>query len=289
MMDAATIRLRPIAPADVDACARVMHEAFKGIAEPHGFAPPFASLEAATRVVRMLADLPSGHGIVAEYDDRFAGAVFLAEADPIRAIGLIGVEPSLQGRGIGRHLMRAALDRARGGRGVRLIQEAFNSASLSLYASLGFEVKEPLALVKGKLGVAPTLPLRRVTVADLPMCGALCTRIHGVERTEDVRDAIKLFAPFAAVRDGRIVAYTYRLYAGGLAWGVAETEDDMKALLAGVGTTLAEPLSFLAPVRQASFFRWCLDSGMRVEKPMTLMALGWYQEPRGAWFPSGFY
>ena len=282
-------RLRPIATADIDACARVMYEAFRSIADPHGFTPPFTSVEGATNVVKMLVDSSAGHGIVAEEDGRVVGAVFVAEGDPIRAIALIGVDPRRQGRGIGRQLMRAALDRVRDAPGVRLIQEAFNAASLSLYASLGFEVKEPLALVKGKLSVDPTLALRRLTAGDLPACAALYAHVHGVERTADLRDALKAFAPFAAVRDGRVVAYTYRMYGGGLAWGVAETEDDMKALLAGIGKTIPEPLSFLVPVRQASFFQWCLGSGLRVEKPMTLMARGWYQEPRGPWFPSGFY
>jgi len=32
-----------------------------------------------------------------------------------------------------------------------------------------------------------------------------------------------------------------------------------------------------------------LGAGMRVVKPMTLMAMGQYQEPRGCWFPSVLY
>jgi hypothetical protein len=36
-------------------------------------------------------------------------------------------------------------------------------------------------------------------------------------------------------------------------------------------------------------FRWCLREGLRVAKPMTLLAMGEYHEPRGAWLPSAFY
>jgi hypothetical protein len=35
--------------------------------------------------------------------------------------------------------------------------------------------------------------------------------------------------------------------------------------------------------------RWGLEEGLRLVKPMNLMALGEYQEPRGSWFPSVLY
>jgi ribosomal protein S18 acetylase RimI-like enzyme len=46
--------------------------------------------------------------------------------------------------------MDAALERAGNAPGVRLVQEAYNVHALGLYASLGFEVKEPLARVIGR-------------------------------------------------------------------------------------------------------------------------------------------
>jgi hypothetical protein len=36
-------------------------------------------------------------------------------------------------------------------------------------------------------------------------------------------------------------------------------------------------------------FRWCLDNGLRVVEPMTLMSVGLYNEPVGAFFPSVLY
>jgi hypothetical protein len=51
----------------------------------------------------------------------------------------------------------------------------------------------------------------------------------------------------------------------------------------------SDPLSFLLPTPQASFFRWCLSEGLRAVKPMTLMAMGSYQEPEGCYFPSVLY
>jgi hypothetical protein len=36
-------------------------------------------------------------------------------------------------------------------------------------------------------------------------------------------------------------------------------------------------------------FRWCLEHGLRIKQPMTLMSIGLYNEPRGAFLPSIVY
>lgn len=84
------------------------------------------------------------YGLVAVSDNHVAGAVFLDEGDPIRAVAIVAVDLAAQRRGLGRTLMEAALERARGAAGVRLVQEASNTQAMGLYASLGFAVKEPL-------------------------------------------------------------------------------------------------------------------------------------------------
>jgi hypothetical protein len=71
--------------------------------------------------------------------------------------------------------------------------------------------------------------------------------------------------------------------------GVAETEEDMRALVLGAAAMSSEPLSFLLPTRQASFFRWCLSNGLRAVKPMTLTTMGSYKDPQGCYFPSVLY
>ena len=71
--------------------------------------------------------------------------------------------------------------------------------------------------------------------------------------------------------------------------GVAETQADVQALLLGARRIIEEPLSFLLPTRHAALFRWCLAEGFRAIKPMSLMVIGEYQEPRGSYFPSVLY
>jgi len=83
-------------------------------------------------------------------------------------------------------------------------------------------------------------------------------------------------------RDGRITGYT-----SGMAFfghSVAETNADMQALIAA-SDAFGGP-GILVPTRNAALFRWCLENGLRVVEPMTLMAMGLYNQPAGAFLPS---
>jgi hypothetical protein len=42
----------------------------------------------------------------------------------------------------------------------------------------------------------------------------------------------------------------------------------------------------LVPTRNAGLFRWCLESGLQVVQPISLMTQGLYNEPAGAYLPS---
>ncbi|HTG12318.1 MAG TPA: GNAT family N-acetyltransferase, partial [Candidatus Eisenbacteria bacterium] len=46
---------------------------------------------------------------------------------------------------------------------------------------------------------------------------------------------------------------------------------------------------FLVPTRNGAVFRWCLEHGLRTVQPMTLMSIGLYNEPQGAFLPSIVY
>jgi hypothetical protein len=221
------------------------------------------------------------------------GSNFLDERGPIRGLGPITVDPVAQGRGVGRRLMEVAIDRGAGATGIRLLQDAFNTGSLSLYASLGFDVAEPVALMSGRprsAGVAD-VEVRPIAEADLGDCERLHRRIHGFERNRELRDALEspAFSPVVAIRDGRLVAYATTLTFFAAAHAVAETEADMSALIAGGLAGGAQPGSFLLPTRQAELFRWCLREGLRVVKPMTYMTLGRQVDAGGSWIPSVLY
>jgi hypothetical protein len=73
-----------------------------------------------------------------------------------------------------------------------------------------------------------------------------------------------------------------------MAYGVAESEEDMKALLLGAAKLVKDPLALLVPL-QSGLFPWSLAQGMRAVKPMNVMSMGEYREPEGSWFPSVIY
>ena len=68
---------------------------------------------------------------------------------------------------------------------------------------------------------------------------------------------------------------------------VGENNEDVKALI-GTATAFPGP-GFLLPTRNSDLLRWCLENGLRVVQPLTLMSTGLYNEPAGAFLPSIIY
>ena len=285
------MNIREAVASDSEACGRIMHSAFRGIAEAHGFPPDIGSDEMGSGLAAILIVSPTVYAYVAEQDGHVVGSNFVFEGDLIRTVGPLTVEPALQGGRIGRKLMETMVERTRGALGVRFCADSFNRGSVPMYASLGFEVKEPLLLMRGSCRSPPTpgYAVRPFAAGDLDACGRVCDRVHGVQRPSELRDAAKAFKPYVVERDGRVTGYLTAATFWQLNHAVAETDADMYALLAGASAANDEPISFLLPIRQPHLFRWCLTEGLRIVKPMLLMATGLYQEPAGAWFPSVFY
>jgi predicted N-acetyltransferase YhbS len=286
------IQIRPMKAEDVETCGRICYEAFEGISESHNFRPDFASAQAGIELMRMLFESPNTFSVVAEQDGAVIGSNHLVEYDAIRAVGPITVDPAAQAKGAGRMLMEAVIERGKGSAGTRLVQDAFNTASLSLYASLGFDVKEPLALIEGELkGDLPLdVTVRAIEEGDYEACAELCRKTHGFDRLNELKNMPPFLTSYVAIRDGRLRAYASALHFWPLNHAVAETEADMQSLLLGAANLVPDrPISFLLPTRQTSLLRWCLNHGMRVMKPLTLMAMGEYHEPRGCYLPSVGY
>lgn len=285
-----TIKLRSMTPEDVEPCGRICYEAFRGIAEKHNFRKDFPVPEAAIELMRMLLENPAAFNVVAESDGKVIGSNHLAEFDAIRAVGPITVDPNAQAKGAGRMLMEAVIERGKSARGIRLLQDSFNAASLSLYASLGFDVKEPVVVIEGAVkGAVPSeFEVRPIREDDYERCAELCRSVHGFDRLNELKHVPPMPHTFVALRGGRITAYISTPQFWAINHAVAETDRDMQALLLGAGNQ-CEQLSFLLPTRQTELFRWLLKQGMKVIKPMTLMSMGEYHEPRGCYLPSVGY
>lgn len=282
----AGVSIRPATRDDAVICGQICYDAFFSINQKHGFPCDFPEPAMAIGLMTMLFANPAVYCVVAEVDGRLAGSNCLDARCVIAGIGPITVDPTLQNHGVGRKLMQAAIDHAhqKGAAGIRLVQAGFHIRSLSLYASLGFEVREPLACMQG-----PALQrgmdgctVRRATVEDVAACAALSLHVHGFERSGELHSAIQNGTAKVAERGGRITGYTSDLSFFGHT--TAETNLDLQALIAAA-ESFGGP-GFLLPTRNGEMFRWCLANGLRVTQPMTLMAMGLYNEPAGAWLPS---
>lgn len=283
--------IREITINDAPAAGRLIFEAFRSIADENNFPRDFPSAESGVEFAQMWTSHSSIYGVVAEENGKIVGSNFLTERNSIRGVGPITVDPSFQSGGIGRRLMEAVIERGKEAAGIRLVQDAFNAKSMSLYASLGFDVREPLALLNGRPAgeVSDGVIVRPMKIEDLSECGELAKQVHGFHRKCELSDALQSFNPYVAVRGGRIPAYASTVTFWQLNHGVAETETDLRDLFIGASSLLNQPVSILLPVRQAELHRWALKSGLRMVKPMTLMSMGEYHEPRGPYFPSVEY
>jgi predicted N-acetyltransferase YhbS len=285
------VEIRRATSADIDVCARINYEAFKGISDRHQFPiTDFPTLDVSTELITLLIDSPLFFGVVAESEGTVVGCGFIDERNPIRGIGPVSVDRTFQGKGTGRKIMKALLEQGKEAAGIRLVQESFNMPSLALYISLGFEVKEPFVLMEGKFRSQPLsgIEVRPMLSEDVDECAALCKKLYGCDRTSDLEYALNFFSPWVVCKQGQIVAYTCAVSA--FNHSVAQTEADMQALLLGVAASNSEAqVSFHLPVRYANLFRWCLQEGLRVLKPLAVMAVGEYRQPQGCYFPSFDY
>jgi GNAT superfamily N-acetyltransferase len=266
---------------------RICYEAFKDISDRHHFPPDLPSAAIARGLISMMIQREDVYGVMGMNNGEVAGSNFLLTADEVAGVGPITVEVPLQGEGIGRALMEAVIDYARQERieMVRLCQDAFNTTSMSLYGALGFDMKEPLALMQPPPADAVDASVRPVEEADLPDIEELSRHFYKVSRRNEVAAAIG--SPFAYVlreRQGRVVGYYTQ---GMMGHGVAETEDDMVVMVKQAARALPPGHArCFCPLTDGNLFRRFLSAGFRTVKPMNLMTMGPYERPEGVWVPS---
>jgi predicted N-acetyltransferase YhbS len=276
-------------PDDAEACGSICYEAFKAIADQHNFPPDFCDRETAVGLLSQLLSREDIYSVVAESSARVVGSNFLWENTLIAGVGPITVDPPVQNSALGRQLMEEVMRRARDRHfvGIRLVQSAYHSRSLSLYTKLGFDTREPLSNLQGPpIGLEiPGHAVRRANEGDLDDCNKLCVRVHGHDRGPELLEAIKQGTATLVEHGGRVTGYATMV--GFFGHAVGENNEDLKALI-GAATAFPGP-GFMLPTRNGELLRWCLEKGLRIVQPMTLMSIGLYNDPAGAFLPSVIY
>ena len=172
-----------------------------------GFPERLSKYENSYTDVDALAD----SAMVALSNDTLVGVCFLSyrEDSSVRAISLLAVDPEYQHLRVGRRLMESAVQLAKdeGAKSIRLVVNAHSTMSFPLYASIGFEVKEPMSLVilpKNTSVPAPPKQIdgistegwvvRQLNSTDLPQAKLLADKIVGHNRVGDCEFFMELSA-----------------------------------------------------------------------------------------------
>ena len=280
-----SIELRRPARDDIGELGRIAYDSFRDIAERHGFPPDFESVEFAQRVLGLMLRYEDIYSLAAYENGRPRGIANMIKWGSFGGVGPVAVDIDAQEAGIGRKLMLNVLEHARasGFESVRLNQDSFNMRSLALYASVGFDLREPLAYMTLRDDLPRAPNTRPATQEDVDAMDALCREIYRVTRRGEMVNTIAIGLPAVVYDDGRIRGYVI-----GTAWGhgVAESDDVMLALFAALGS--AAPASTVhVPMREGEFYRRTLAAGHRNRKVVNMMTFGPYESPSGTYVPSG--
>jgi predicted N-acetyltransferase YhbS len=271
---------------DAETCGRIMWDAFETFATAHNFPIEPGSPEFTDFQMQAMLSTDGIFGVVAKRGGDILGSALQDERGTIIGIGPVSVDPGVRDGRVGRALMEALLQRCRERdvAGVRLVQTAYNYRSLSLYAKLGFAVREPLSVFQGSPNAAglPGTTVRPAIPDDVDACDDICRRVHGHDRHAEVQGAVDRGIASVAERGGEITGYTTGL--GYIGHAIGKTDDDVIALLQFAETFTG--LGVLVPSRNTALMSWCLNAGLRLVQQSTLMSIGLYNEPQGAWLPS---
>jgi GNAT superfamily N-acetyltransferase len=283
------LTMRPAKPEDAEACGIICYKAFKAIADEHHFPPDFPDIEMPVGLMNYAFSASGVYSVVAVGNGQIVGSNLLWVNGFIGGVGPITVDPNCQNDAVGKKLMEQVLQRAEELKlaGLRLVQAAYHNRSLALYTKLGFDVQEPLSVMQGAaLNIRfPGYDVRPGKETDLNSCNELCYQIHGHDHSHELSGAMNAGTFSVVEYHGTIAGYTTQV--GFLGHTTAATNTGLKALI-GTSAHFSGP-GFLLPSRNAEVLRWCLQNGLCIIMPMTLMTKGLYNNPAGAFLPSVLY
>jgi len=273
-----------------DEIARICHEAYKDLTDRHHFPPMFPSTGVARQAFKMILDSDFSYGVTAMVNGEPVGSAIMWLMDEVAAIGPVSMEPSFQGQSVARPMMEYLLDYAHRNdyEMVRLSQRSYNPVSLSLYAKVGFNTVESFMEMRPSPRPDSEEAVRPFIETDFPAIEMLSKRNYKVNRSSDLR-AISQFGGNTLVRDSGKGLTGYLACGPGLGHGVAETDEDILALVGEAAIRFPDSAKFNCPLSNGNLYRKFLEAGCRAVEVHTLMAYGPYEQPEGVWLPSGGY
>src|SRR4051812_26114934 len=257
--------LRPMTDDDVEQCELVWDVAYRTMRDRHHLPVVAREPEHARMVHRRVRHLrgtdPDG-AVVAVVDGVVVGFAQALVREDLWVLSLFGVEPALQGKGIGRALLDASLACGEGRRGMILVSR--DPLAMRRYFYGGFDL-HPALMAYGPVqhDRLPASPgVRAATVADAELVATIDRAVRGAAHGVDIAFLAAEGAELLVHEDGGYVLATHRPLL------LAATTD-------GVATELLGAALRRAPARQPTEIAWmtapqqwalrvALDAGMEL-------------------------
>jgi GNAT superfamily N-acetyltransferase len=228
-----------------------------------------------------------GEGVAAEQDGRLAGTALGWRYGPgFATLGLVIVSEAARGRGIGRALTTAVLDRL----GSRTVLLNATSDGMPLYRSLGFAPGREIRQLQGaSFSPPPVAPppghrLRPLAPGDGAKLAALDERATGMPRQALIAALLPVSEGLVLDRDGEAVGFALlRPFGRGLVIGpvVAPDEGGARALIAqGLSSRPGRFVRLDVPA-ETGLPGWLRGLGLEDAGPAMGMARGTPPRPEG--------
>lgn len=130
---------------------------------------------------RLLALSPEGC-FAAELEGRVVGALTTTSYDGLAFLGAVIVRPELRGKGVGRLMMKVALDHLRGS-GIRTVRLNAYLHAVRFYEDLGFHREYEVIRWHGAAATGRAGGVRPVRVGDLPGLARFDAGFFGADRS----------------------------------------------------------------------------------------------------------
>jgi GNAT superfamily N-acetyltransferase len=178
------VAIRPMRAEDVDP-ARVVADAALGI--PETGEPEESRVSRVLGRIAHLVETDAGGAWVAEAEDAVVGLALALMREGVWGLSLFAVAPELQGQGIGKRLLDAALAYGDGARGA-IILSSEDPKAMRRYARAGFALRPTVAAagIVDRAALPAELPVREGGQSDFELAATVDREVRGAAHGPDL-------------------------------------------------------------------------------------------------------